>query len=626
MHAGCRGDSGMLAGMRRSGLGKGALAASVVAAVATVTVLVSGTADRWELPVRDLLLRLPPPLPAEHVAAVVFDEDALTRYGPWPVSRELLARVVDRVHAAGAASVVVDLLLVEPRPGDVDLAAELAAVPSIVVAAMDDSGGAWVLPAPALRSHTELAHPEFQLDHDGVVRRISSTKQVGGRSLPAVSAAVATLLSPRRPIPIGAMLIPDYRVRAGSVPTVGVASLLQHPHPELAGSVVFVGITALGLGDRVVTPVSPGQRPEPGVLVHAAIADMVHRNLLLKPISPALAGAVAVLAVALAAMLSRLGGATRVGAAVALLLTPGAAGAALLLLTGTIAPVVTLTVVAAAAVLAVEARQSLLAYERAGKVAELLEPARSPAHGRSSPESRLEHLERAASELSVWRAEEVMSRRVVAHELKTPLTSLKGLGQLLAEFDLSPDEVRRVAGLVREESTRLQTMVESLLELERTPLRDFEAESTVLDLAALLRERCELASVGAEREVRCTAPEPVPVRGHRSALTQALDNLLSNALKFSPPDAAVEAAAVVAGEAVVSVRDRGPGVADDERATIFRRFARGRAAEGVTGLGLGLSLVDTVVRWHRGTVRVDNASDGGAVFSFSLPAVGEDAG
>ncbi len=606
--------------MGRSGLGISPVVAGAAAAVVTVGALVSGVADRWELPLRDLILRLAPPQAAEHVAAVVFDETALARHGPWPPERGLLARIVERIRDAGAAGVVMDLLLVEPGPGDASLAGALPENRAVLIAAMDDSGGAWVLPAPPLRTRATLAHPEFQLDHDGVVRRISSTKQADGVPLPAVSAAVARLLDPQWPVPVGRPVIPDYRVRPGSLPTVGVEALLQQQHPELADKIVFVGVTALGLGDRVVTPVSPGRRPEPGVLVHASIADMLHRGMLLTPLPPVVAGLAAFLVVALATLLSRLGGIARLGAAAALVLAPAAAGTGLLLLGRTIAPTLTVTVVAATAVLAVEARQSLLAYRRAGKVAELLEPART-AVPRSSPETRLEQLERAAAELSAWRSEEAMSRRVVAHELKTPLTSLRGLGQLLAEFELSPDEVRRVAALVREESSRLQTMVEALLELERAPLRDFAAESTVFDAAALLRERCELLAAGTGREIRCTAPAPAPVRGHRDSLAQVVDNLLSNAVKFSPAGAPVDAAVTAGPEVALSVRDRGPGIPEDERRAVFRRFVRGRAAAGVKGLGLGLSLVDTVVRWHRGAVTVEDAPGGGATFCVVLPGV-----
>jgi two-component system sensor histidine kinase KdpD len=106
----------------------------------------------------------------------------------------------------------------------------------------------------------------------------------------------------------------------------------------------------------------------------------------------------------------------------------------------------------------------------------------------------------------------------------------------------------------------------------------------------------------------------------------ALRQLLGNAVKYSPPETAIVVSASQAGDTVtIRVRDHGPGVPSDEFESIFERFYRGkRTQESVAGTGMGLSIARDIVRAHQGRLWVENAPEGGALFSFTLPVFTED--
>ena len=526
-------------------------------------------------------------------------------------------------RAAGATGVAIDVLLLDQRPGDSDLAVALAAGPSALVAALDDPGDAWLSPAPELRAAARTGHGLFELDHDGVLRRITSTKQAAGTALPALALAAAALVEPGLAIPVGRALVPGFRAAPAAIPAASAAPLLRgEGGAALAGRIAFVGLAAAGLGDRVVTPVSRELHPDPGVLVHAAVAEAVLAGDLVRPLPPLLAGVpAALLWVALAAA-ARAGAGRRLAIEAALIATPLAAGVPLLRL-GIAAPVATLALVTAAGAVAVEVRLALITWRRTGTTAALLAAAagRRPIRESGSLEERLTLLDDLATAAARRRVDDEEARRVVAHELKTPLTSVRGLSQILRDLDLAPDERRRAADLLVGEADRLQSLVEHLTELERLTRRPLAAAGSDVDVSALARERAEVLGRGHGREVRLAVEPGLRVTGDRRLLERVLDNLLGNAFKFSEAEAPAEVDARAAGgDVVIAVRDHGPGIPEAEREAIFRRFARGAAARGREGTGLGLALVREVVTWHGGNVTVAGAPGGGSVFTVTLPA------
>jgi len=584
---------------------RGLLLAAPLSAMLVTTALVAARIfSGAELLIQDSFLRLRPRRGAAFVAAVLVDEPSLRSVGPWPWSRSQIAALVDRAKAAGAAGVVIDLLLPEPRAGDEILAAALTRLPAVLAVGIDDRGG-WLLPAEALRGSAQLGHVSFDLDRDGVVRRFLAAKQLEGRSLPALSVAAARLLDPSWPIPVGSTLRPGFRM-ASSIPEIGAAELLSGGFGDAAlrGRVVFLGASAAGIGDHVVSPLSARGSPEPGVVVQAAATESILQGDLLRVASPLLCGGLAALVAALSSWYRIRSGPGATTASLAVSLLPFPLGFLAISLLRLELPVLSMTVITFGIAGAAELQAAFRLRREA-----------------SAASRRIRDLEALSASLEEGRRDEEDARRVVAHELKTPLTSVRGLAQILSSFDLSEPERKRVAEMVVAETSRLSAMVEALLDLERLKLKDFRQLAVPLDVSRLVEERVSLLRAGSRREIRLSVEPGVGVSGDATLLGRVLDNLVGNALKFSPPGEPVDVAlsSSSSGEVLLEVKDWGPGVSPEERERIFRRFARGKAVAAVPGLGLGLALVSEVVWWHRGRVELDTPRAGGSVFRVRLP-------
>jgi two-component system sensor histidine kinase GlrK len=216
----------------------------------------------------------------------------------------------------------------------------------------------------------------------------------------------------------------------------------------------------------------------------------------------------------------------------------------------------------------------------------------------------------------------------VSHDLKSPLASLRETTSLLLDEVPGPlsDSQRRVLLLQRESTERLGRMIAKLLELSRLEagvsrrLRPIDARPLLAGALA------QAAVVGLDRGVgvRCTGhlTGEIWIAGDEDALRQLLDNLLENAIKFSPRDTVVELGTDTAGgRLLLTVADRGPGVEPEHARRIFERFfqtAAGRAVAG-RGAGLGLAICLEVVRAHQGRIHVEPRTGGGSVFVVNLP-------
>lgn len=575
----------------------------------------------FDLAARDGALRLLPERTAQSTVVVAIDEASIRAVGAWPWSRTQLAGIVDTAARAGASAIAIDILLAESRPGDDRLAAALRTLPATMVVALDESG-AWILPPSTLRGSASAAHASFELDYDGVLRRIATTKQSGDLAFTALPLQLASRRT-GRPVPVGRALAPAFRVPPRAIRSVSAADVLRRDAAalrRLRGRIVLVGLTAFALGDRVVTPRSKGSA-DPGVLVHAAATESFLSGDVLRELPPFAAGLAAALLAWLALSLGRLPALLRIVVTCGVIAMPLAA-MYLLALVNVAIPAITIAIGVALPIVAGEAVH-LVSLIRHGRIAATTMQTNLGVRGSAFGDHEIgPRLEALATSIARRRAEEVESKRILAHELKTPLASMRSLSQVLAGFDLSDDERRRVATLIGGEAGKLERLVRGLLDLERLALRDFETTACDVDLAALLDARIELLRRATNRIIDMTATTRAWIHGDAALLEHVVDNLVTNALKFSPETSAVSVALRVEGEVVqLDVADRGAGVAEEDRERIFRRFARGKTAEGIDGLGLGLALVAEVVQWHGGSVNVLDRADGGSIFRVSLPRV-----
>jgi two-component system, OmpR family, sensor histidine kinase MprB len=216
-------------------------------------------------------------------------------------------------------------------------------------------------------------------------------------------------------------------------------------------------------------------------------------------------------------------------------------------------------------------------------------------------------------------------RQLVAdasHELRTPVTSLRtNIEVLLEEVQLDPEDRRRLLADVVEQSEELTALVGDLIELARGDQPGPETDDVRLDGVAaecLARARRNAPGIHFEATLVPTIIDGVPER-----LARAINNLLDNAARHSPPGGTVE---LRVGPSGVEVRDHGPGVDPEDLPYVFDRFFRGTNSRGRQGSGLGLSIVRQVAEQHEGTASVTNAVDGGAIFTLHLPGVPAETG
>jgi signal transduction histidine kinase len=211
----------------------------------------------------------------------------------------------------------------------------------------------------------------------------------------------------------------------------------------------------------------------------------------------------------------------------------------------------------------------------------------------------------------------------LAHDLRTPITRLRGTAELALQDAGDPAEARAALADCVNESDRLLHLLETLLDISAAEAGALQLNRDVVDVRSLTERAVDLyREVAEEKGIGLTLAQPDPVEASIDSvrLGQAINNLVDNALKYTPPGGRVELAVrTEPGVIVLSVTDNGPGVPAGEREAIFRRLYRGDASRSQRGLGLGLSMVKAIVEAHGGTVNVDDAPGGGARFTVRIP-------
>jgi len=227
------------------------------------------------------------------------------------------------------------------------------------------------------------------------------------------------------------------------------------------------------------------------------------------------------------------------------------------------------------------------------------------------------------------RLEEVRREFVanVSHELKTPLTAIRGMVEtLIDDAAIEPAKREHFLNRIHDQTLRLSALVTDLLTLSRVESRDSALERETFDLREVAAESARgVATAMDERGLTFEISQPddaVLVVGDRRALAQAINNLLDNAMKYTPSGGRVGLSVARAGGAAsVEVRDTGIGIEPREQERVFERFYRvdkGRSRD-LGGTGLGLSIVRNVARVHGGRVSLESVPGKGSGFSIIIP-------
>ncbi len=217
---------------------------------------------------------------------------------------------------------------------------------------------------------------------------------------------------------------------------------------------------------------------------------------------------------------------------------------------------------------------------------------------------------------------------LASHELKTPLTSLKGMVQLLRRRNERKGGVEQTELAHMERSIRrMEILVDDLLNTSLLDTGMFALHLRRCDMVKLCHHILEEHIIGTDLTVTLTAPSgPMEVEMDVDRMSQVLLNLLSNARKYSPPGAPISLTLERAGDScVIAVRDQGVGIAVDQLPYIFERFYRAPDIERQTGssvgLGLGLYIAHKIVERHGGHIEVQSCPGCGSTFSVILPLV-----
>jgi signal transduction histidine kinase len=563
-------------------------------------------------------LRTPDPWPIESELLAI-DEPTMRVFGGVGGIRAALARGLDLIAPAHPRVVAVDILLAEPNPADDALEQAFRKVAPVVLSSDLQPGQGWDEPLPRFRQlaaavghvHADLdrydavsrelplekisAHDRrwalaleaFRVSRNAVITETPDALEVGGVTIPAPEAK-GRLMRIR-------YLPPD----RGGIPGYSVAQLSADPTlaRNFAGKVVFAGLTdQTAVRDRWMTPYSNGVAMA-GVEMHANAFETIANRLFLTDASnSAVVLWSIVMVVAAGSIYAFLGGWMANALAIGLLLL-------------------------AHVVPYVAFRRGIVMPYTPGVFCAWLSVVTAAAWGHFVTRRRL-----VATEASQARYQRAM--QFVTHEMRTPLTAIQGSSELITRYALPDEKRKQIAGTINAESKRLARMIETFLNVERLSAGEMDLKRDRFAAWELVDQCVVRVRPIAQRKNIDIAMENVPLSdltGDRELMEYAVYNLLTNAVKYSPPETRVTVSGSEARGAMrLWVEDQGIGMDKHEVRRVFERFYRTKKAEqtGEAGTGIGLSIVEQIVAQHGGSILVDSTPGKGSRFTLVLPLSG----
>ncbi len=212
----------------------------------------------------------------------------------------------------------------------------------------------------------------------------------------------------------------------------------------------------------------------------------------------------------------------------------------------------------------------------------------------------------------------------IAHDLRSPVTRMRGLAETTLTGEPTTEDYRNMAGAVVEECDSLVGMINTMLEIAEADAGIKRLDLVPVDIALMLQDLVDLFSTLAEdKHIGMTlaeAPGPLLVAADRSRLQRALANLLDNAIKFTPAEGAIRIyTEIVDGQVFIHIADSGSGISKADLPRVCERFFRGDGSRSTSGTGLGLSLVLMIARSHGGELQLFSEEGLGTEAVLSLP-------
>jgi len=627
------------------------LGMGLVLAALALGVSASGWLARLDHFMFDLSQRLgAQPVPTG-VVIVAIDQASLQEVGRWPWPRRVHAELLQQICRASPKAVAVDIAFNEAGDdpaGNLALSKALRACGNVSLPVVMESAreGGQLLESPPIpllaRSAAGLGRVSVRLDNDGVARNVDLWEGVGSADWPLLAQTTlqisgwqppenAAHLQSRgeaRPVTGQTPTLVRHEPRllrfagpAGTIPSVSAAELLRpgEPAQALRGKIVFVGATAAGMGDILSTPVSTNGSAMPGVEVLANVLLNLRDDRFIMPLGRAwtlaLSAALALVPLLWAARFMPLPGLLANSAWLAML-----AGLALAL------PLVSGHWFApSGALVAAIAAYPLLSWRRLEVARRYLDwqlqqltgaPADSPFY-RLKFEQRIDYVKQAHQRFHDLHREREETLAFLSHDIRVPLAAAV---QQLGGGTLDETNQHRLFQQLRRAHKLAQSFLSlaRVQSLEQKDLREIDLGSVAHQATDAVYESAQAKSV---RLLRHIPDEPVWIRGDFHLLERALDNLLHNALRFSPAGGSVTLAlALQDGQAELSVSDQGPGVSPEMLPYLFERFSTQKATQRPAhGTGLGLYFVHNVAERHGGQAGYEALAPTGARLWIKLP-------
>jgi signal transduction histidine kinase len=562
----------------------------------------------------DLMYRAnPPAVPHSHSAILAIDDATYHAMGGVRAYRTLLARALELLAPAQPKVIAIDMILAdkEDQPEDERLSRAMQSVKNLVLVAHLQNGQ-WELPLDEFRrAATALGHDRAdELSRDGVTREIPLELHAGRERHWALSleafrlARGQPILESPDDLQIGNELIPaprstDRALRVlftrEPIPQISLLDLASHPQlaERFRGQIAFVGVTSISATyDRVATPFGQGRIP--GVEVHAQLFETLENGRFLTSASN-----LAVLGFSLVAGIL--------------------AGVIFVFLSGWPA-------YASAGVLLIAVTATPFLLFRQDIVFPVFMPLASAwLTGIAAASYQHFVVRRALHRAETERRHYQQAIHFVTHEMRTPLTAIQGSSELMGRYALSEEKRKQIADMINQESKRLARMIQTFLDVERLSDGQMELKREPFELREIVESCIGRALPLAERKNIRMVTETLEggIDGDRELMEYAVYNLLTNAVKYSPPDTQITVACrLKSGQLRLSVRDQGIGMDAKELRQIFQKFYRTKRAEasGEAGTGIGLSIVEQIVLHHGGKMEVTSQPGHGSCFTVVLAA------
>jgi len=556
-----------------------------------------------------------PPSADPHCMILAIDDATYSAMGGVREYRKMIARGLELLAPVHPKVVAVDVILTdrEAESEDAPLEQAMKSTPNLILAA-DLVDGQWQNPLPRFgRFAAAIGHDKADENSaDGVTRQIPLEERTAGERHWALAVEAFRLakgqpiIESPRDLQIGNQVIPASRSNEGNrplrvlytragIPEISLKSVVDQPQlaARFAGQVVFLGVTSVpATRDRVITPWGNGSIP--GVEVHAQLFETLARGRFLTNASNLhVLGLCALFAASAGTIFAFFAG------------WPAYIAAALLLIAAHLAP---------------------FASFQHGIVFPYFAPLAS-AWLACATAAVYQHfvVRRALRTAETERKRYQQAIHFVTHEMRTPLTAIQGSSELMGRYTLSDEKRKQLSEMINQESKRLARMIQTFLDVERLSDGQMELKREPFEVRELVEACVRRAQPLAERKnIRVHVGElEGSLEGDRELMEYAVYNLLTNAVKYSPSDTQIQVACRLhAGQLRLSVQDQGIGMDSKELRQIFQKFYRTKRAEasGEAGTGIGLSIVDQIVRHHGGRMEVASEPGRGSCFTMVLQA------